>query len=68
MQEWEFFVKNIREFLTTDGVAVINPEPWVYDTFKSCHEARDYLKQFQIDNIPIKNPYSRYNNYLVIRK
>jgi NDP-4-keto-2,6-dideoxyhexose 3-C-methyltransferase len=67
-EEWEFFVENIREFLTPGGVAIINPEPWVYDNIASCAPARDYLKQFQIDNIPIKNPYGIYRNYLVIRK
>lgn len=64
-QDWEFFVENIKEYLTDDGVAVINPEPWAYDEIPAYHETRDYLKQFQTDNIPIDNPYI---NYLVIRK
>jgi len=64
-EEWEFFVENIKEFLNPGGIAVVNPEPWVYDKIASCAPARDYLKQFQIDNIPTQEHYS---NYLVIRK
>ena len=63
--DWEFFIENIKEFLNPGGVAVINPEPWVYDKIASCQEARNYLKQFQLDNIPTDEPYS---NYLIIRK
>jgi hypothetical protein len=64
-EEWEFFVENIKEFLNPGGIAVVNPEPWVYDKIASCAEARDYLKQFQIDNTPTGENYS---NYLIIRK
>jgi len=64
-QDWEFFVENIREYLTDDGVAVVNPDPWAYDKIPAYHETRDYLKQFQTDNIPVDNPYI---DYLVIRK
>ena len=64
-EEWEFFIENIKEFLNPGGVAIINPEPWVYDKIPSCHPARDYLKQFQNNIIPTGNPYS---NYLIVRK
>ena len=64
-EEWEFFVENIKEFLNPGGIAVVNPEPWVYDKIASCAEARDYLKQFQLNTIPTQENYS---NYLVIRK
>lgn len=64
-EDWEFFINNIREYLTPAGVAVINPEPWAYDKISNYHDTRDYLKQFQVGNIPIDNPYI---NYLVIRK
>lgn len=64
-EDWEFFVENIKEFLNPGGVAVVNPEPWVYDKIASCEPARDYLKQFQSDIIATGQPYS---NYLIIRK
>lgn len=64
-EEWEFFVENIKEFLNPGGIAVVNPEPWVYDKIPSSFPARDYLKQFQTNNIPTKKQYS---NYLIIRK
>lgn len=64
-EDWEFFVENIKEFLNPGGIALINPEPWVYDKISSCEPARDYLKQFQNDIIPTGQPYS---NYLIIRK
>ena len=64
-EEWEFFVENIKEFLNPGGIALVNPEPWVYDDIASCAPARDYLKQFQLDNIPTGEPLS---NYLIIRK
>lgn len=66
-EEWEFFVENIKEFLNPGGVAVVNPEPWAYDTIPSTFPARDYLKQFQLDDDMFK-PNHPYSKYLIIRK
>ena len=49
--------------LNPGGIAIINPEPWVYDSFENLHTTRDYLQQYQQHEAP-----GELSNYLVIRK
>tara|TARA_R110000868_G_scaffold115478_1_gene308322 strand:- start:2628 stop:3401 length:774 start_codon:yes stop_codon:yes gene_type:complete len=69
-EEWEFFIENLKEFLNPGGVAIINPEPWVYTTIPSTFPARDYLTQFMPTNPKFVDSWAKpgLSNYMIIRK
>ena len=49
VDDWVFFVNNIRKFLNPGGRALIQPEPWAYDSIAHYSTARDYLLRFKRD-------------------
>jgi hypothetical protein len=62
-EEWDYFINLLKLHLNPGGVAIVNPEPWVYDSFENLHTTRDYLQQYQQHEAP-----GELSNYLVIRR
>lgn len=64
--DWIFFIDNIKKYLSPNGVAIINPEPWCYSNIEYYKDTENFLKQFQTSMYSkLDNPLS---NYLVIKK
>ncbi len=44
-RDWDILFKNLRKHLNPGGVAIINPEPWVYDSFENLGETKQWLER-----------------------
>ena len=57
---------NIRRHLNPGGVAIINPEPWVYDSFDYLKITKQWLEDIGVYNE--KNKIDKLSSYLVVNK
>lgn len=65
-QDWDILFMNLRKHLNPGGVAVINPEPWVYDSFESLSETKQWLENTGVYSE--KNKIDQLSSYLVVNK
>ena len=57
---------NLRKHLNPGGVAIINPEPWVYDSFENLSETKQWLENTGVYSE--KNKIDQLSSYLVVNK
>ena len=65
-QDWEILIMNLRKHLNPGGVAIINPEPWVYDSFENLSETKQWLENTGVYSE--KNKIDKLSSYLVVYK
>ena len=58
----DFFIKNIYEFLTPGGVAVVQPYPYVYNMFEGFKDEQSMLQFYQNPEIAHETPRSTEHN------
>jgi len=75
IRDLDFFIKNILEYLELGGIAILQPYPYVYNTFDGFKEEANMLKLFQNPYISyeapkssVHSPNAELNNYFVIQK
>ena len=73
MQDLDFFIKNITEYLEPEGIAVLQPYPYVYNTFEGFKEEMNMLESFQNPHVSyeapkstIHSPNAELNNYFIV--
>ena len=65
-QEWDHFFMMLRRHLNPGGCAIVNPEPWVYDSFDTHADTKAWLKRFE-EHKRSQQQIDKLTNYLVIR-
>jgi hypothetical protein len=75
LEDLDFFIENIMEYLEPGGIAVIQPYPYVYDTFDGFKEEAKFLKSFQnydqgyeYPQATKHTPTAELSNYFVVQK
>ena len=75
VSDLNFFMKNICEFLTPGGIAVVQPYPYVYNVFDGFKQERTMLNFYQNPEIGHEypkstehNPNEKLNDYFVLQK
>ena len=62
--DWDIVFRSLRKHLNPGGVAVINPEPWVYDSFENLSETKQWLEKTGVYKEDYK--LNELSNYLVV--
>lgn len=71
VEEFEFFVNNIKRYLNHNGIAVINPHPYIFESVDHPYitQTRDFLRSYQTDRLYDSSIRNRHNtDYIIIRK
>ena len=63
--DWDILFTNLRKHLNPGGIAIINPEPWVYDSFESLSKTKQWLEKIGVCNSDTK--INELSNYLVVK-
>jgi len=62
--DWDILFENLRKHLNPGGVAIINPEPWAYDSFENLSETKQWLERIGVYKEDYK--LNKLSNYLVV--